>query len=291
MSVSAVRGVFCSAHALLLVCCAAANPPLGPAGDAHGGPNDGSGDAGSSGPAAQRDAGTVRPGTSGQSDAATWAVQSSDGAVDARDDGCGVLRAHLRDFGYDHPDFEHVVNGRVIKQLVEPTLGADHKPSENPVVSAGAGIQAFADWYADGPKNMSFELVLTLSEQTPGHFVFDSRAFFPLDGMGFGNQFRDHNFSFTTEIHTRFDYRGGEQFTFAGDDDVWVFINGQLVIDLGGVHARETESVQLDERASALGIEVGNDYAMDIFHAERHSGESNFRIETTIDCITPVLVI
>jgi fibro-slime domain-containing protein len=57
------------------------------------------------------------------------------------------------------------------------------------------------------------------------------------------------------------------------------------------VHARETEGVDHDQSQTELGIEVGRDYAVDIFHAERHSGESNFRIETSIDCVTPVLVI
>ncbi|MBC8071568.1 MAG: hypothetical protein IAG13_24795 [Deltaproteobacteria bacterium] len=37
-----------------------------------------------------------------------------------------------------------------------------------------------------------------------------------------------------------------------------------------------------------LGLTVGETYAMDIFHAERHTNESNFRIETTIECfVTP----
>ena len=41
-----------------------------------------------------------------------------------------------------------------------------------------------------------------------------------------------------------------------------------------------------------LGIEIGQTYPMDIFHAERHTNQSNFRIETTIDltCITNVPV-
>jgi fibro-slime domain-containing protein len=72
---------------------------------------------------------------------------------------------------------------------------------------------------------------------------------------------------------------GGETFTFEGDDDVWVFINEKLAVDLGGLHFPETRSVSLDAQAAMLGIAKGGVYKLDLFHAERHSVQSNFRID------------
>ena len=63
---------------------------------------------------------------------------------------------------------------------------------------------------------------------------------------------------------------------------MWVFINGWLAIDLGGVHTAETASVNLDTQAATLGITPGNSYALDLFFAERHTSASSFRIETTL---------
>ncbi len=198
---------------------------------------------------------------------------------------CGTLTAVFRDFQTAHPDFEKALGDD--RGLVQTNLGIGNKPVYAPAGATGtvSGATSFDQWYRDvAGTNMHFEQPLPLAEAPPGTFTFENLSFFPLDNIGFGNEGDNHNFHFTTEIHTTFKYRGGEVFSFTGDDDVFVFVNKKLGLDLGGIHGVESSTIDFDATASALGITVGSVYQLDVFHAERHTTESNFRMVTTIDC-------
>jgi fibro-slime domain-containing protein len=215
---------------------------------------------------------------------------SGGGSSPGGEEECGVLTATVRDFMIQHPDFED--GNAPFRGLVKVDLGPDHKPVYAPAgpTIVTSGQEAFDQWYRDVPGvNMSATISLPLSPAGPGIFVYDNSNFFPLDGKGFGNEGLPHNYHFTTEIHASFKYRGGERFTFRGDDDVFAFVNGKLALDLGGVHGVETGTIDFDAQAAALGITKGETYPLDVFHAERHTTRSNFRIETSIECLRSVV--
>jgi fibro-slime domain-containing protein len=222
---------------------------------------------------------------------------------------CGVLVGVVRDFKgkYEpggHPDFEAYGGQKATKGLVAAELGSDGKPvyasvceANPPRSSCPYGQETtskayFDQWYryADG---MNLPYLVYFSFLPNGSIdTFNGQLFFPLDGAGWGysgvgEDGRRHNFHFTTELHIKFQYNGGEKFSFSGDDDLWVFINGKLAIDLGGLHPAVDDAVDLDARAASLGLSPGNVYPLELFHAERHTTASHFRVDTTltvVDC-------
>jgi fibro-slime domain-containing protein len=235
--------------------------------------------------------------------------------VEPTDDCDGVIPVIFRDFSENHPDFEMDFAGDGVRlNLISPMLGSDNKPvfasnlgcpaqqgqqtcrmDFNPDRPVMTSATTFDQWYRDVPNvNMTFERELELIEDPyTGLYEFSSSDFFPLaptEGFGITPAGQGRNFLFTTEIHLTFTYVAGQQFTFRGDDDLWIFVNKRLALDLGSMHGVADGTIDFDAQAEALGIRPGRDYAMEIFHAERHTNASNFTIETNIACFTPATV-
>jgi fibro-slime domain-containing protein len=195
-----------------------------------------------------------------------------------------VLRVLVRDFTtFSHPDFGGLKTPADATGMVAAALGTDRKPVRTDAFPEVA--EQFVDWYVnlDGT-NVPYVVDLWL-EPDAGQFVFDSSRFFPIDAVTVADDMQEdmdgtlRNFGFTTELHTSFEYQGGESFTFRGDDDVFVFVAGDLVVDLGGVHNSLEGAVAIDD----LGLTVGEVYDLDLFQAERNPFGSNFRLETSLD--------
>ncbi len=182
--------------------------------------------------------------------------------------------------------------------IISPRSYIDSKPGDQSGSMEGEGqaihdAESFAQWFRDVPGvNVSMALPITLKrEANSNKYVFDDRSdplfsgkggFFPINGELYGNYGNTgKNFHFTFSLDTEFVYEAnsGQQFTFIGDDDVWVFIDGKLVIDLGGVHGAESQRIDLDR---LNWLNDGETYSLHFFFAERHTTQSNFRVETTL---------
>ena len=192
---------------------------------------------------------------------------------------------HDFDEADNHPDFHaHMSGSGITYGLVEDTLDADRKPilsdpppsetgGSNPMITSE---ESFYDWFHDTEMNTVSTGVLPLTETYPGSGIYryESDDHVIVEGEG----------DFTTEIHSEFVYEQGQVFSFLGDDDVWVFIDGHLVVDIGGLHMDEQGSVNLD----TLGLTEGETYIIDMFHADRFYPVSHFTLETSISCFIPV---
>ncbi|MET0385146.1 MAG: DUF4215 domain-containing protein [Polyangiales bacterium] len=211
-----------------------------------------------------------------------------------------------------HPDFELFVGSVVTEGLVQSRLGTDGKPVyagrcddsgiPYPELPPNTGTcpdnqqlttrRNFDQWYRDTPSvNVSKIERMPLSRD-PADGVYRNAypAFFPWDGdprswvrNGQELEVEGHNYGFTSELHTYFEYTPDAEnpptLSFTGDDDVWVFINRTLAVDIGGMHTELERSVTLDAAtAERLQLEAGNIYELALFQAERHSTGSHFNL-------------
>lgn len=144
-----------------------------------------------------------------------------------------------------------------------------------------ASGDSFNTWFTPrAGYNVAKPLSISLVRGSDGVYAYSTPDFHPIDGDLYGNGALAHNRGFTYAVEATFSYCGctGQFFEYTGDDEAWLYIDGKLVMDVGGVHVGARQYVDMDR----LGLVDGATVKFQLFYAERSTTSAAFGVKTNI---------
>lgn len=133
----------------------------------------------------------------------------------------------------------------------------------------------------------------TVKDTNGNVLTTEGSDFYPLDNsrkLSYESSETAHNYFFGMRYDVPFkigDYVGPMNYEFTGDDDLWVLLDGKLVLDLGGIHSAADGTVniwkELGKTAAQLTPgEKEQEHTLTVLYMERGAGESNCKMKFTL---------
>lgn len=121
----------------------------------------------------------------------------------------------------------------------------------------------------------------------------EGAGFYPLENerkFSYENSEKAQNYFFGMRYDVLFkigDYVGPMNYEFTGDDDLWVLLDGKVVLDLGGIHQAAGETVDIWEKLEKTADQLTpeekeKEHTLTVLYMERGAGESNCKMKFTL---------